>query len=71
VARDILKKFGIDINAAENGINVPANMHRGKGLHSYAGIDKVTRELRAAKTQAQAEAILKSIAERIAKGKFL
>ena len=49
-AREILDKYHIDINSAENGVALrptgPRPAHHGNGLHSEAAIDAVTQRLR-------------------------
>jgi hypothetical protein len=46
-ARDLLDAHQIDINDAANGVSLDPSIHHGNGLHSYAGIDEVTRRLNA------------------------
>ena len=69
-ARDILTKFGIDINGAENGAALAWSRHHGRGLHSHAGIDTVTAALRAAKSRSDAIAILSDLAEQMRRLRF-
>ena len=51
-ARKLLDKYQIDINSAENGIGLKPTgdrpAHHGQGLHSFDGIDEVTRRLQLA-----------------------
>jgi Pretoxin HINT domain/A nuclease family of the HNH/ENDO VII superfamily with conserved AHH len=44
-ARDLLDRYNIDINGADNGVGLLPGKHHGNGLHSYDGIDEVTRRL--------------------------
>jgi hypothetical protein len=60
-AREILDRFGIDINAAENGVFLKATEHHGKGLHSDVGIDAVARRLRQAEETGSREEILDAL----------
>jgi hypothetical protein len=70
-ARKILHGFGIDINETANGVFLPGwsgapnpfnkSVHRGNGLHSYAGIDRVTDLLRQATTKDEATEVLANI----------
>lgn len=52
-ARDILDKYQIDINAAENGVPLAPGDHRGVGLHSHRTQNKVLDRLRAAERGAK------------------
>jgi hypothetical protein len=73
-ARGILDRFGIDINAAENGVFLKATEHHGKGLHSDWGIDAVTIRLQRAEKSGTREAILSALRElgaQIKAGKFV
>jgi len=81
-ARKILDKYQIDINDAVNGVGLKKSgsrpAHHGQGLHSYDGIDKVTRRLedsvKGVKDWAKArERVLNTLAdirEEILKGRF-
>jgi hypothetical protein len=44
-ARNLLDRYQIDINAAENGIPLRPNSHHGRGLHSGGAIDRVNLRL--------------------------
>ncbi|WP_071593302.1 AHH domain-containing protein [Kamptonema formosum] len=69
-ARDILDRYGIDINDANNGIPLPNHLHHGRGLHSYRGIDEVRIRLRAATSRDEAIEILTQISDEIRSGTF-
>jgi hypothetical protein len=67
-ARKILKRLGIGIDDPANGVFLPRIRHR--RLHSdayYAGIE---RALAGARTKSEAEEILRSIARKLAEGRF-
>ena len=68
-ARAILKKFGIGINDADNGVWLPQSIHRGR--HHKAYIDVVLRRLQNATNANDAKAILHSIATDLANGNLL
>jgi hypothetical protein len=70
-SRKILHDFDIDINHTANGVFLPGwsgapnpfnkSVHRGNGLHSYQGIDRVTDMLRQAATRDDAIEVLGNI----------
>jgi len=47
-ARALLDHYQIDINDAVNGVGLNPTDHRGRGLHSYEGIKRVTDRLEGA-----------------------
>jgi hypothetical protein len=72
-AREILDRYGIDINAADNGVILPKSRHHGRGLHSDGTIREITRLLQQAEQSGQRERIierLRSLAEEIKAGQF-
>ncbi len=74
-ARDILKKFGININDAKNGVYLPTVKGVTKGayhhsLHTDSYYRKVTELLSSAKSKDDAMSILGDIAEQLQKGTF-
>ena len=73
VARQILDRNGIDINAASNGVPLPHDLHHGKGLHSYKGINKVTQRLKDAEAKggkADVTEELQRLSQEMKNGKF-
>ena len=74
-AREILKRFGIDINTAPNGVFLPTVLDVSDAvyhpsLHSTSYYRKVTRLLSDANSKQDVLDILASIAEQLKKGKF-
>jgi hypothetical protein len=72
-ARRIFDRYGIDINAAENGVILPKSRHHGQGLHSDQTIREITNLLQQAEKTGQRERIierLRSLAEEIETGQF-
>jgi aspartyl/asparaginyl beta-hydroxylase (cupin superfamily) len=67
-ARKVLNRFGIDMDDPANGVFLPPAQH--VRLHTNEYYDAVNQELAAASTKAEAEDILRSIARRLAEGKF-
>ncbi|MEP7042574.1 MAG: AHH domain-containing protein [Dokdonella sp.] len=67
-ARKILKRFGIDINEAANGVFISRAMHN--HLHTRAYYDAVYDELLMANSREEALAILDRIRRRILAGSF-
>jgi hypothetical protein len=67
-AREILEKFGVDVNAAENGLALKDVQHA--GLHTHKYIDEVTRLLRQARSQKAVMEVLERIAKLIKAGRF-
>lgn len=67
-ARAILERFGVDIDDAINGVFLPKAQHY--TLHSNTYYMSINNELAQAKTKAQAEEILRSIARKLEEGKF-
>ena len=66
-ARNILKKFGIDVNDPRfNGAALPTKYH--EGLHSKEYYDWVNSRLRDAQTKEQAESILDGIRKQLEQG---
>ena len=62
-AREILWSYGIDINAAENGIFVTRSVN--SQLNSYSYMDRVLQALEAANSRDDAIAILRNLASEI------
>ena len=71
-AREILKKHGIDVNSADNGVKLSQTQHLSTGLHKHASIWKVTEKLLKAdeKGPKAVEKVLQNIAKNILRGKF-
>lgn len=67
-ARSILKKFGIGINDAVNGVFLSQSHHR--KLHINAYYEKVNDLLEAADSKEEAIEILNDIARQLRRGKF-
>lgn len=67
-ARKALERFGINLDEPANGVFLPEVQH--DHLHTNAYYEAVNRELATARTKAEAEQILRSIARRLAEGKF-
>lgn len=70
-ARKILKKYGIDINDAKNGVALTGELH--SGLHTYKYMDKVLNFLNEADATNDINEIidtLKTIGKRIENGKL-
>lgn len=68
-ARDILNRFKIDINSAENGIRLSEAEHLGD-LRSLTAIQQVTDMLSRATTRDQAVGMLHHIADLIREKEF-
>jgi len=51
-ARSILDFYQIDVNSRAVGAELSQSLHHGRGLHSFAGIDEITRRLEDAVDQA-------------------
>lgn len=64
-ARDILDRFGVDINNANNGVPLSLDIHYRSRLHSFDGIDRVTAILGRAGSREQVIEALRMIAARI------
>ncbi|MCR2037679.1 DNRLRE domain-containing protein [Adlercreutzia caecimuris] len=74
-ARDHLKRLGIGINDAANGVFLPTKRGVGKGahhpsLHTKKYITEVTRKIGKAQTKKQAEKILADIREELLDDRF-
>jgi hypothetical protein len=72
-AREILDRFGIDINTADNGVILPKRLHHGRGLHSDRTIRKITNLLQIAERSGQRQVVinrLQSLARQIQAGQF-
>ncbi|MEH2368115.1 polymorphic toxin-type HINT domain-containing protein [Nostoc sp.] len=69
-ARYTLNSFGIDVNDANNGVNIPIRQHNGQGLHKGSTYKAIDLELRRATSKAEAEGILQDIAAKIKAGTF-
>ena len=80
-AREVLKKFGIGLNSAENGVALTGSRagsikdffsltHRGSGLHSEASIRSVNQQLGSATTRQEAVEVLNAIRQDILSGKL-
>jgi hypothetical protein len=67
-AREILKKFGIGINDAANGVFLPGAKHASTHTGNY--FKAVTNALKGATTKSQAEQILRSIGQGLQNGAF-
>lgn len=67
-ARQILKKYDIDINDPMNGLPLSPDLH--SGLHTNKYMDAITEALRAAESKEDVTAILSEIAKRIKNNKF-
>jgi Putative Ig domain len=70
-AREILAKFKIGINSADNGVSLSYNLHHRAGLMTKAAIKIVTDMLEKATTRGQAIQILERIADLEKAGKLL
>ncbi|HEX2570719.1 MAG TPA: AHH domain-containing protein [Polyangia bacterium] len=72
-AREILDRFGIDVNSVDNGVVLTQSQHVGRGLHMKAAIREVFfRLLRAERSGQRAKMIeaLRDIAQQIQNGAF-
>ena len=69
-ARDILDKYRIDINSADNGVRLPKEIHQGTRLHSNRAIDEINNLLALANSPEDVIAILNKIAKQIKVGAF-
>ena len=67
-SRKLLERLGIDVDAPSNGVFLPKEQHQ--HLHSKAYYDAVNNALAGARTKAEAEQILRSIARKLAEGTF-
>jgi hypothetical protein len=67
-ARKVLERFGIGLDDATNGAFLPEAQH--DHLHTNVYYDAVNGELAAARSRSEAEQILRSIARRLAEGRF-
>jgi hypothetical protein len=65
-ARELLDRFGIDINSADNGVVLTQSQHVGHGLHTYPAIRAVYNRLRQASLNGQRAEIIKAL-QRIAR----
>lgn len=64
-----MNKLGIDINAADNGVLLPTEVHNGLGNdHTY--MDAVYNALRNAKTKEEAIALLQRIGDKLLNDTF-
>jgi hypothetical protein len=73
LAREILDRFGIDINSADNGIVLTQSQHVGHGLHTDKAIRAVYDRLQQAEASGQRARImdaLQKIAQQIQAGAF-
>ncbi|MBE5833865.1 MAG: hypothetical protein E7309_04435 [Butyrivibrio sp.] len=75
-AREILKKYKIDINDANNGVFLPTNREVDEGtyhpsMHTGDYYDKVTKELNKATSREECIEILNNIAEELQNGTFM
>jgi hypothetical protein len=68
-ARDVLEKFGIEINSAENGVWLHRPYHQTLG-NSYRYIDRVNRMLKKANTKQEAFKILGQMKHMLSINKF-
>ena len=68
-AREILKRFGIDINAAENGVLLPKAIHDGLA-NDQRYMRAVLDELESASTRQDAVQILRDIGQRLLNDTF-
>lgn len=71
-AREILDRFGIDINSTDNGVVLTQSQHVGHGLHTKEAILEVLNRLRRAEKSGSAEVLkaLQRIAREIQNGAF-
>jgi hypothetical protein len=72
-AREILDRFGVDINSADNGVVLAQSQHLGHGLHTDKAIQEVYNQLlRAERIGGRAEVLkaLQRIAREIQTGAF-
>jgi hypothetical protein len=74
-ARKILEKYGIDINAAENGVWLPTGDKIGRGtnhlsLHTNRYYNEVNRRLMQAKSKKEVLEILQDIEKELANNTF-
>jgi len=68
-AREILKRFGIDINAAENGVLLPKAIHDGLA-NNQRYMQAVLERLSRASTREEAMSILQRISQQLLEGTF-
>jgi hypothetical protein len=68
-SREILEKWGIDINSKANGVLLPTDVHNGLS-RNHVYMDAVAKELRSAKSKEEAIYLLQDIGERLLKGTF-
>lgn len=74
-AREILQKYGVDVNAADNGVFLPTNKGISNSayhpsLHTDSYYRKVTEQLSQATSKQDVQDILADIAEQLKMGKF-
>jgi hypothetical protein len=67
-ARKVLEKFGIGIDDPVNGIGLPPDMHWPLNANAYH--ERINRALAGARTRAEAERILRSIAGKLRGGQI-
>jgi hypothetical protein len=67
-ARAVLKKFGIGVDDAENGVFLPSNVHMSVHTNSY--YDTVNSALSQATTRSEAIQVLSAIRARLLGGGF-
>jgi hypothetical protein len=68
-AREILERFGIDINDAANGIFLPKSVHNGLA-NDYRYMDAVLEDLKRATSKEDAIKILQKIGQRLLDGTY-
>ncbi len=72
-AREILKKFGVDVNSGDNGVWLPGEEGAGPGaihprIHTARYYEEVNRLLRACQSREEVQEVLKNIGEQLSKG---
>jgi hypothetical protein len=60
-AREILDRFGIDINSADNGVVLTRSQHQGCGLHRKEAIDAVLLRLQRVQASGQRAKIIEAL----------
>jgi hypothetical protein len=69
LARDILNRYGVEVDAAINGVFLPAVQHA--GLHTKHYYDSVNDLLRQAGSQSDVAAILAQIRQQLLSGDMI
>src|SRR5213075_620971 len=59
--REIFDRYGIDINAADNGVILKQVQHHGRGLHSDPGIRMITARIQLAEKTGQRQRIIDAL----------